>query len=40
MGPMLLARLFGLSEEIYLDAMEILARRCIEICGHELRDGA
>ncbi len=31
------ARLFGLSEEIYLDAMEILARRSIEICGYELR---
>jgi aspartate racemase len=28
---------FGLPGEMYLDAMEILARRCIEICGHELR---
>jgi len=33
-------RAFRLPEDTYLDAMEILARRCIEICGHKLRERA
>ena len=31
------AKAFRLPGDAYLDAMEILARRCIEVCGHKLR---